>query len=56
MCRNDGTNPMGIVIAREGPASYSDPILVAWKVVFHEVGDVLSADHLRFDPFRPYIP
>ena len=39
---------IGIGIASEGPSD-DDCILLAWKVVFREYGDVLSADHVRFD-------
>ena len=48
-------SPVGIGIAIEGPASDSDHLLLARQVLFREYGDVLSADHVRFDPRHPYI-
>ena len=39
--------------ARDGPASNSDCVLLARKVVLSL--EVLSADHVRFDPRHPYI-
>ena len=30
-------------------------VTATWKVVFREFRDVLSADHVRFDPSHPYI-
>ena len=48
-------NTVGIGIARDGSTSDSDGVLLARQVVFHEFGDVLSADHVIFDLCHPYI-
>ena len=40
---------VGIGIPRDGSASDSDCVLIARQVVLREFGDVLSADHVRFD-------
>ena len=48
-------SPVGIGIAKYGSASDSDGVLLARQVVFREFGYVLSVDHVRFDPFHPYL-
>ena len=48
-------SPVGVAIAREGPASDSDCERLARQAVFCEFGDVFSADHVRFDTCHPYI-
>ena len=45
--------PVGIGI--DGSASDSGGVLLSREVVFREIGHVLSADHVRFDPCHPYI-
>ena len=46
-------SPVGICIARDGPASDSDGVLLARQVVLRVHGHVLSVDHVRL--CHPYI-
>ena len=46
---------LAIRTARYGPVNDFWLVLKAWLGLFGEFGGVLCADHVRFDPFHPYI-
>ena len=48
-------SPVGIDIAREGPTSNSERVLLAGQVIFCEFWNVSSTDHMRFYQCHPYI-
>ena len=47
--------PLWIWIARYWPVSDLRLVLKPWASIFTELGGVLYADHVRFDPRHPYI-
>ena len=46
---------LAIWIARYGSINDLWLVLKAWLGLFGEFGGVLCADHMRFNPFDPYI-
>ena len=46
---------LAIWIARYWPVNDFRLVLKAWLGLFGEFGGVLCTDHVRFDPFHPYI-
>ena len=53
--RNEGYEPSGHCVAREGAASDIDRVFLGRQVAFREFGYVLSTDHVRLHPCHPYI-